>query len=243
MVPSRRIFLALPFASGGGFSLAHAQTTANLSVLQIGAAAIRVPSPVDFVETSSRAPDVYRMALAYSAGDARIIAHYVRQTDLKDFESGKKVYFRQFLLVQTPRRAEQLSLSQDQFDKLRAGTIAMQSQLASKLEPRMAAEIERVSKAVTTTAGASVRINVGEMVPVSIDRDDARALAYSVLATAGATEGTTANTQNMVASASYCFLSGKVVILNAYRVFRSPRDLQENRELLNKWIAALFAAN
>ena len=183
------------------------------------------------------------MAMAYSAGDARILAHFVRDEDLKQFEKGKKVFFREFLLVQTPRRAESLVATQAQFDRLRKGTVAMQSQLESKLEPKIAAEVQRVSKAVSATAGSSIKVAVGEMVPVSIDRNDSTVLSYTILATARVSESGATNAQNMVASASYCFLSGKVVMLNSYRMFRSPRDLQINRELQAKWIAGLYAAN
>ena len=223
--------------------LARSQATGTEAALRIGAVTVRVPSPEGFVETSNRAPDVYSMAMAYSAGDARILAHFVRDEDLKQFEKGKKVYFREFLLVQTPRRAESLVATQAQFDRLRTGAVAMQSQLESKLEPKIAAEVQRVSKAVSATAGSSIKVAVGEIVPVSIDRNDSTVLSYTILATAGVSESGATNTQNMVASASYCFLSGKVVMLNSYRLFRSPRDLQINRELQAKWIAGLYAAN
>ena len=116
------------------------------------------------------------MALAYSAGDARIVANFVTQSDLTSFEKGNKVYFRQFLLVQTPRRAESMQVNQAQFDKLRAGIVAMQADLSSRLEPRLAAEVDRVSKAVSNLAGSSIKVGVGEIVPVSIDRNDSRVL-------------------------------------------------------------------
>ena len=173
---------ALPIA-------ASAQVAApTIQTLQIGSTPIRIPTPKNFVETSRRAPDVWTMALAYSAGDARIVAHFVTQSDLTSFEKGNKVYFRQFLLVQTPRRAESIQVNQAQFDKLRAGTVAMQADISSKLEPRLAEEVDRVSKAVSNSAGSSIKVSVGEMVPVSIDRNDSRVLSYSILATAGMRE-------------------------------------------------------
>jgi hypothetical protein len=223
-------------------ALAQSSSVGHVPV-QVGVVSIRVPPPQGFVETSKRAPDVYALALAYSAGDARIVAHFVKQDDLVQFERGRKTYFKEFLLVQTPRRAENIQVTQAQFDKLRAGTAALQSQLSSKLEPRLAAEAERVSKAVSATAGANIKVGVGEMVPVSVDRNDERVMSYSVLASASVSESGGATNQNMVASTAACFLSGKVVMLNAYRVFRSPRDLQNNREFLASWVSATLAAN
>ena len=73
------------------------------------------------------------MALAYSAGDARIAAHFVSEQDLRAFESGKAVVFKQFMLVQTPRRAEPIVATQAQFDKLRTGTDAQGRDILSAL--------------------------------------------------------------------------------------------------------------
>lgn len=244
MLITRRHFNASIALSAVLPSIAQSQAAAQAFVpVQVGTTTIRVASPQGFVETSRRAPDVYAMALAYTAGDARILAHFVRQQHLAVFEQGKKVYFREFLLVQTPRRAEGLQVTQAQFDKLRSGTVALQAQLSSKLEPQLVAEAERVSKAVSATAGAKIRVSVGEMVPVSVDRNDERVMSYSVLASAGVTETTGATNQNMVAGTAACFVSGKVIMLNSYRVFRSPRDLQTNRELLALWVNATLAAN
>jgi hypothetical protein len=224
--------------------LARGQTATNkTSRVQIGAAIIQLETPSGFVETSSRAPDVYALATAYSAGDARIVAHFVLEKDLAAFERGKQVNFSKFLLVQTPRRAETIQVSQAQFDKLRAGTVALQSQLTSKLEPQLAAEAARVSKAVSTTAGESVKVATGEVVPVSIDRNDARVVSYSVLANASVNGNKGSVTRNMVASTAACLLAGKVIMLNSYRVFQSPRDLQANRELLASWVSSTFSVN
>jgi hypothetical protein len=201
MPTTRRQFTAAAALAIAVPSLTRAQAVGpNYVPVQIGAASLRVASPQGFVETSKRAPDVYAMALAYSAGDARMVAHFVKQQDLATFELGKKAYFREFLLVQTPRRAEGVQVTQAQFDKLRAGMVALQTQLSSKLEPRLAAEADRASKAVSTTAGANIKVAVGEMVPVSIDRNDERVMSYSVLAAAAVTQGAGAEKQNMVAS-------------------------------------------
>jgi len=239
----RRIFVSVTATLAIAPWLARAQATQSAATLQLGTTTVRIPTPEGFVETSNRAPDVYAMAIAYSGSDTRILAHFVRAEDLNQFEKGKKFIFREFSLALTPRRAESLVVTQAQFDKLRAGTVAMQSQLASKLKPGIAAEVARVSKAVSTAAGSTIKVAVGEIVPVSIDRNDSKVLSYTILVTAGVSEAGGTNTQNLVAGATYCFISGKVIMLNAYRMFRSPRDLQINREMQANWIAGLYAAN
>lgn len=227
---------ALPIAS-------HSQAFGKASVVQIGAESIQVPTPAGFVETSRRSQELWNMALAYSAGDARVAAHFVTEPDLKAFEAGKTVHFREFMLVQTPKRAEGIVATQAQFDKLKAGTVDLQRNLAAKLEPRLAAEVEKVSKAISTAQASSIKVRVGEIVPVSIDRNDPKVLVYTVLSRAGITSGTKTEEQNMVASTAYCFVKGKVVMLMSYRQFKSPRDLQTSRTTVESWANALIAAN
>ena len=222
---------------------AHSQPFGKASAVQIGSEYVQVPTPTGFVETSRRSQELWNMALAYSVGDARITAHYVAEHDLKAFEAGKLVYFRQFLLVQTPKRAEAIVASQTQFDKLRARTVDLQRNLSAKLEPRIAAEVEKVSKAVSTAQVSSIKVRLGEIVPVSVDRNDSKVLVYTVLSHAGATVGSKTEEENMVSSTAYCFVKGKVVMLVTYRQFESPSDLQVSRTLAESWANALVAAN
>lgn len=238
----RTLLRALPLIGLAPIT-AYSQSFSKASALQIGAETIQVPTPAGFVETSRRSQELWNMALAYSAGDARIAAHYVAEPDLKAFEAGKTVYFRQFMLVQTPKRAEGIVATQVQFDKLRAGTVDLQRNLAAKLEPRIAAEVEKVSKAVSTAQATNIKVRIGEIVPVSIDRNDSKVLVYTVFARAGAATGKKLEEENTVSSTAYCFVKGKVVMLVAYRQFKSPQDLQASRNMADAWANALVAAN
>ena len=239
----RRTLLSI-FALIGALPIgAHSQSFDKASVVQIGSETVQVPTPAGFVETSRRSQELWKMALAYSAGDARITAHFVAEPDLKAFEAGKTVYFRQFMLVQTPKRAEGIVATQAQFDKLRAGTVDLHRNLAAKLEPRMAAEVEKVSKAVSTALASTIKVRLGEIVPVSVDRNESKVLVHTVLARAGATSGAKTEDENMVSSTAYCFVKGKVVMLVSYRQFKSPKDLQVSRTMAESWANTLVAAN
>ncbi len=221
---------------------AHAIST-PLVALQIGTQTVRIPTPAGFIETSRRSPDLWATALAFSAGDARIIAHFVTVKDLAAHEKGKTVLFNEFMLVQTPHRAESLKVTQAQFDKLRSGTIAVQDNLAQRLEPQLATELDRVSKAVSSDQAASIQVRVGEIVPVSVDRNGSRLLIYTVLSQAGVMEGKAPTSQTVVASTAYCFVVGKVVMLTYYRQFHSPQDLQVSRSFMETWANSVLSSN
>ncbi|HRE18405.1 MAG TPA: hypothetical protein PLW86_15275, partial [Rhodocyclaceae bacterium] len=208
-----RSFTLLLFVATLGAVGAQAQSDNPVVSLQIGGVTIRVPTPQGFTETSRRSQELWNLALANSAGDARIIGHFVTDKDFAAFEKGKIVIFREFLLVQTPLRAESLTVTQSQFDKLRSGTVALQTDLSKHIEPRLTAEIDRVSKAVSSTQGINLKVHIGEIVPVSVDRNDSSVLIYTVLSQAGASDGKASTNQTMVVTTAYCFVSGKVVML------------------------------
>lgn len=222
---------------------AQAQSGTPAVSLLIGDITIRVPTPQGFTETSRRSQELWNLALAYSAGDARIIGHFVTDKDFAAFEKGKTVMFREFLLVQTPRRAESLIVTQSQFDKLRSGTVALQADLSKRIEPRLATEIDKVSKAVSSTQGIDLKVRTGEIVPVSVDRNDSSVFIYTVLSQVGASDGKTSTDQTMVVTTAYCFVSGKVVMLAAYRHFRPPQDLHSSRTFINSWASGVLSAN
>ena len=223
--------------------VSNAQPFSAVIPLQIGPQSIQVPVPQGFVETSRKSQELWSMALAYSAGDARIAAHFVSEQDLRAFESGKAVVFKQFMLVQTPRRAEPIVATQAQFDKLRTGTVDLQKDLARRLEPRMAAEVEKVSKSASKTQGYPITLRLGEIVPVSVDRNDPQILVYTILSQVSTSEGKNGSSQTMVATTAYCLVKGKVVMLVSYRHFKSPQDLQASRESVGAWANALLSAN
>ena len=221
----------------------QAQASAPSVALQIGGVTIRVPNPEGFIETSGRSQDLWNLALAYSAGNARIIGHFVTDKDFTEFERGKAVMFKEFLLIQTPRSAESLTVTQLQFDKLRSGTVALQADLSKRIEPRLTTEIDRVSKAVSSSQGVDLKFRIGEIIPVSVDRNDRSVLIYTVLAQVGVLNGRPITDQTMVLTTAYCFVSGKVVMLVAYRHFRTPKDLQSSRTFVNAWASGVLSAN
>ena len=225
---------------------ATAQTDSTPSVaLQIGTQTVHIPIPAGFTETSHRSPDLWATALAFSAGDARIIAHFVTDKDFAEYKKGKAALFNEYMLVQTPHRAESLKVTQAQFDKLRSGTVALQANLAQRLEPRLAAEFDRVSKAVSSNQAAAIQVRVGEIVPVSVDQNDSRQLIFTLLllSQTNVTESHASTSQTVVASTAYCFVAGKIVILNYYRSFRTPKDLQASRSFTTTWASSVLSSN
>ncbi len=209
---------------------ANCQPFGHAITLPIGSELLQIPTPRGFVETSRRSQELWNLALALTAGDARIVAHFVAETDLRAFEAGKTVQFSPFMLIQTPRRAESIVVSQAQFDKLRVGTVDLQRNLTEKLTPRIAAELDKVSKAVSSARATDIKVRVGEVVPVSVDRNDARVLIYTVLSRGSVAQGNQGKDENVIASTAYCFLRAFQARRRARRGRRNIDALQGERQ-------------
>lgn len=238
----RLITLLLTVATVGTNSN-QAQAGAQVVSPLIGGVSIRVPNPQGFTETSGRSQELWNLALAHSSSNTRIIGHFVKDKDFAEFERGKPVIFKEYLLIQTPRSAESLIVTQSQFEKLRSGTVAMQADLWKRVEPRLTIEIDKVSKAVSSTQGIDLKIRIGEIVPISVDRNDLNVLIYTVLSQIGASDGKETTNRTMVLTTAYCFVSGKVIMLSAYRHFQTPNDLQASRNFINDWASSVLLAN
>ena len=202
----RQLFAITCFAVAlGGFPTPlAAQLVSPAAVeLQVGMSTIKVPTPVGYAETSGRSSELWSQALATHVGEARVLAHFVTTRELSNYERGG-TGFSEYAFVQTPRRAESMTVTQAQFDKLKSGTIAMQADISRRLEPRLAGEVERVAKGLSTIQGSPFQFRVGELVPVSVDKNESKLLIYTVLAQLTTVDKVHPESQTMVMTTAYC---------------------------------------
>jgi hypothetical protein len=244
----RRVLALLWLAAAPMLSLAMETASPGTEfgspvAVNIGGVMINVPTPVDYQETSRASPELWKTAQDFGGGDSRVLAHFVQSKDLAAYAKGKAVNFTQYLYVQTPKRAEGIMATQAQFDKLRGGLAAMQSDLVRKLEPRLAAELSKAAQGSAVKNGEPIQLRIGEMVSAGVHENRPDFLSYSVLARVSAAQSGDTVDRTMVTTSGLWFVKGKVVILNSYRTFRSPRDLLESRQFIDRWAGAALAAN
>lgn len=211
--------------------------------LRIGDAVIYIPAPAGFVETSSTSPELWKMAQLMSSGYSETIAHYVNKTDFDAYVGNRDALFSQYFFVQTPKSAKQLTATQQQFDKLRFETVSMQSSLRNSIEPRLAKEVERLNKNLISQMGKPLTIGIGQIVPVSINANRSNLFSYSVLTQINASSKEGNYSDTLILTSGVCFIKGKVVMLNSYRLFQTPQDLQTSREFIEKWANELLMTN
>jgi hypothetical protein len=147
------------------------------------------------------------------------------------------------MLVQLPAAAEHATATQAHFDMLRKGTSDMQRDLAAQLEPRLAAEIAKVSGELSARQGARIQLQIGQVVPVSVSRNESNLFVYTYLSKVDRTEAGATEHIPSVSTAAYCFARGKIFMLADYREFRSQADIKASRDAMTSWATATLAAN
>ena len=219
------------------------QTFGNPTSHRVGVETIVVPTPTNFLETSKNAPEMWESAKTFTTASVRVLAHYAPESELKTFIAGGEVRLSQYMYVQTPVRAEGIATTQAQFDKLRTGVIALQNDIAAKISPKLKEEVARASKEFGARQGEPISVKFGEIAPLSIDRNDTKALIYTTLMSVASSQSDASHEGNILSSTAFIFAKGKVLTLSVNRVMKSPKDFQIVRSFASEWVAAILAAN
>ncbi len=186
---------------------------------------------------------MWERARTFSTASTRLVGHYASEADLKAFKGGGEVQLSPYMYLQTPSRAENLVATQAQFDKLRAGVVGMQRDLSAKLGPRLSAEIARAAKEFGDLQNEQINLTVGEIVPLSVDRNDARALIYTTLMNVAPTSNGSSAGTNILTSGAMILVRGKIVMLSVNRIMKTPQDIKIVRRFTSDWVSAITTAN
>ncbi|MFZ6863499.1 hypothetical protein ACO0K7_12775 [Undibacterium sp. Ji67W] len=220
-----------------------AENIGSETEIQIGAQTIRFVSPPGFVEVSRRNAKLWAHAKMLDNADILTLAHLVTEKDLDTYDKTQVDMFESFLMVQTPVTHLDRIATQAQFDNLRIKLVAMQANLKQSVEPQLLAETNRISKALSKIEDKQTGFGIGQVVPISIDRNDAQALIYSTKVQVNFSTEKTSASQYNVSTSAYCFIQGKLVILGAFRRYYSDKDIKDNQKLMMAWVKSLLSAN
>jgi len=220
-----------------------AEPDGSVAELHIGAQTIRFVSPPGFVDVSRRNARLWAHAKTMDNPDILTLAHLVTEKDLDTYDKTQVDMFESFLMVQTPVSHLDRTATQAQFDHLRIKLVAMQANLKQSVEPQLLAETNRISKAVSKIEDQQMGFGIGQVVPISIDRNDVQALIYSTKVQVNFFAEKTSVEQYNVSTSAYCFIQGKLVILGAFRRYYSDKDINDNQKLMMAWVKSLLSAN
>lgn len=220
-----------------------ATQSSGLTSLRIADVTINVIAPEGFIETSANSPQLWQQAKSMTSGYSEVIAHFVTKKDFDAFVENKNPGFSEYFIVLTPKSAKNLTTTQQQFDTLRSDIAVMQSELKRNIEPRLTNELRKFNSSLSSQSGKPLAINIGQIVPVSVNINRTNFLSYSVLSQLSTSNESVVFSDTMVITTGICLLKDKVLMLNYYRVFKSPQDLEASRKSVEVWADSLLALN
>ena len=115
--------LMLGLAVALSTALAVAATLAT-SIAVIGDERITLVTPTRFVDASPRAPEIWKEALRFQATGTRLLEYYMTSSDYQKSLEKQEGDYAEYMMVQTPIKAESITATQALFDRLgRVNTI------------------------------------------------------------------------------------------------------------------------
>lgn len=210
---------------------------------RIGSTSVLVPVPTGFRDTATAAPDLLEAASLFVTSGTRVLGYFVLGNELDAYSMGRDIFLSQWLFVQTPRKAETIVATQAQFDEMRTVMLELQSDLEKKIEPRLSAEVRRLTGDLGTTDQMPFHLQIGQIVPISVNVNRPNLFSYTVIAQVETKENGKLVSRPVITTSALCYVKGKFVILHVYQVFQAPQNIKASRAFSERWVSAFFAVN
>ena len=199
--------------------------------------------PRGFTLVDSSHADLQRMAEESTPPTNRLLAQFARRSDLRARSQGKPAPFNRYFLAQTLRKIEDRLLSAADFAQLRSATKKQQSEIAAKLEPRLAEVSRTVEKRRSDDTGTAVSLRIGDVVPLGIYQDSESFVSFGAMSRVRYQEGASTDDRTVVNVASILTVNGKLLFLYTYARFADPKDVEWARHASATWTNNVLAAN
>lgn len=218
------------------FGLAISLGSSASSYLKIGNQTIILKDPSGFLETSKKSSELWDLAKLMVSGKNEVIAHYVSKEDLDDYYLNKNPEFEQYFIILTPKATKKSYISQEDFKKFRFEIISTQNELRKNIEPRVNRILNNLSDDLSIQLKKEISMNINQMKPVSININLPNFLSYSVFSKINVSDHKTDKNHIIIGTTGIILIKGKLLIINSYRNFKSPQDLQDSRASIENWV-------
>ena len=168
----------------------------------------------------------------------RLLAYFARPADLKARAQGKDARFHRYFLAQTLRKIENRSFTAADFAQVRSATKKQQSELAGKLEPRLAELTREIGR-----RSDDAHLRTGDVVPLGIYQDSETFVNFGTASRVRYQDGGFGEDRTVVNVTSIVTVNGKILFLYTYARVKSPKDVQWARHASATWTNDVLAAN
>lgn len=203
-------------------ALMLAASTVTAKTYHFEGVPLEIPAPIGVVSTSAY-PALWDLATRMVSPRSILIDHFIDKRSAPESTRAATWEATTWALIQTPRGTRDVELSKEKFEKLKAETKVMDFQ----------ASIERKYPGVLQSIG----IQGIKMMGVNADTDE------WLMFSAASKIQTDAGDMPVISVTSYCRVKGKLVMLNSYRVFHTPKDIEIVQSEARTWALSVLNAN
>jgi hypothetical protein len=235
---SWRALAGLLLAACCGAAIAQATVPAV-----IGSEAFSIPVPKNFVQVPASEQMLTMLGQQITPPGNRLLGYFVGAADLESFKRRREAEFDRYFLVQTPRGAEQGSLSGAQFAELRQIMRTQQAELFKRMESQMGELYRDMERNLSRETGTSIKLKVGDVAPLGVYEESERYLSFGMLSRVEAKAGEQAMARDVICVATVALARGKVILFYAYANRLGQQDVAWAREVSRLWIAEFLKIN
>ena len=239
----RALVLALFLAMQAGTPFAQDPRGTGPVFVSIGEVSLFIPAPDGFRDPSPSAPHLRQGAELTTPPGNRFLVNFVQEEDLRETVNGKNVAFNRYFLAQTLRGAENQSVPEAEFEKLRMRLWQRDAENLKALGPRINQLMEQTSQDLSRKTGSSIKLEIGDVVPLGVTSETESMSILGYLSRISLHQAGTEESLALVNMSAVVLVKAKVLFLYTYSVYRGPEDIEWAKHAARAWADQVLLAN
>lgn len=209
----------------------------------IGDASVSIPPPNGFTSVKEVSEKAFSMFKETCPPTNRLLAVFVTNEDAGRLLKGEEAELDRYMTVQSVFELEDVTLDKHQFAEVRAMLRKEYDSLFQNQRQAINESAKKASQGLSRLSELDIAMQIGGVVPLGIDFEDASSITMSQLAKYEISlEGE--KSEHISAGSTVAVLTkGKVVYVNVFRTYRGDADVDWTRSTAKSWIQQLLSAN
>lgn len=200
----------------------------------VGIDTLELPAPPGFEEISSLSTSARERAESMTPSINRLLAVYLSAEDADRLRRGQPAKWNRYMMIQTERRSETLSVSHTDFTELK---LLLKRQQAT-LEDQVKAQTEQL-----TQAAGRVPVESGQTLPLGVFSESDAHISTASLASYEAASGAEAESLIVASGTNVLHPANKLVFAYVFASYQGEPDLAWTREVSDGWRQQILSAN
>jgi hypothetical protein len=239
----RMLVFMLLLTTQAGALFAQSPRQAEPAVVSVGEVSLFIPAPNGFRDPSPSAPHLRRGAELATPPGNRFLVNFVQEEALRETLDGKNVTFNRYFLAQTLRGAENQSVPEQEFEKLRMTLWQRDAENLKALGPRINQLMEQTSQDLSRKSGGSIKLEIGDVVPLGVRSETESMSILGYLSRVSLRQAGTEESLALVNMSAVVLVKAKVLFLYTYSIFRGPEDIEWAKQAARGWADQVLLAN